>query len=105
MMQSDANMPKWDVALALLARDNFAHKGGPLSLEDFRSLAKQHAIRFDDIMETMFLLVIHGDWTYRDRSGHVQPLDQETLDHLYVKRRLSEQDVAAFDGGWEPNQT
>jgi hypothetical protein len=104
-MQSDENMPKWDVALASLARDACDHKGGPLSLEDFRGLARQHAIRFDDIMETMFLLVIHGQWSYRDRSGKIQRLGQETLDRLYVKRRLSEQDVAAFDGGWEPNQT
>ena len=53
----------------------------------------------------MFLLVIHGEWAYRDRLGQLQQLDQQTLDRLYVKRRLSEQDVAAFDGGWEPNQT
>jgi hypothetical protein len=104
-MQPDENMPKWDVALASLARDSYEHKGGPLSLEDFRGLARQHAIRFDDIMETMFLLVIHGEWAYRDRMGQLQQLDQQTLDSLYVKRRLSEQDVAAFDGGWEPNQT
>ena len=104
-MQPDENMPKWDVALASLARDSYEHKGGPLSLEDFRGLASQHAIRFDDIMETMFLLVIHGEWAYRDRMGQLQQLDQQTLDSLYVKRRLSEQDVAAFDGGWEPNQT
>jgi hypothetical protein len=104
-MQSDENMPKWDVALASLARDTYDHKGAPLTLEDFRNLARQHAIRFDDIMETMFLLVIHDQWSYRDSSGQTQALDQETLDRLYVKRRLSEQDVAAFDGGWEPNQT
>jgi hypothetical protein len=104
-MQSQEDMPKWDVALASLARDSYDHKGGPLSLEDFRSLARHHAMRFDDIMETMFLLVIHGEWAYRDRLGQLQQLDQQTLDNLYVKRRLSEQDVAAFDGGWEPNQT
>jgi hypothetical protein len=56
-------------------------------------------------METMFLLVIHDQWTYRDRSGHPQPIDQDALNQLYVKRRLSEPDVAAFDGGWEPAQT
>ena len=104
-MQSDDNMPKWDVALASLVADAYRHKGAPLALEDFRGLASQHAIRFDDIMETMFLLVIHGQWNYCDRSGQAQKLDQETLDRLYVKRRLSEQDVAAFDGGWTPNQT
>lgn len=104
-MPSDEKMPKWDVALESLARDACEHKGGPLHLGDFHDLAARHAIRFDDIVETMFLLVINGQWTYRDRSGHTQHLDQQTLDRLYVKRRLSEQDVAAFDGGWAPNQT
>ena len=104
-MQSDENMPKWDVALESLAGDAYQRKGGPLGLEDFRGLARQHAIRFDDIMETMFLLVIHDQWTYRDRSGHPQPIDQDALNQLYVKWRLSEPDVAAFDGGWEPAQT
>ncbi len=102
-MPSEENMPKWDVALASLARDTYAHKTAPLTLEDFRGLAREHAIRFDDIMETMFLLVIHGEWQYLDAAGHRQQLDQQTLDGLYVKRRLSEQDVAAFDGGWVPD--
>ena len=104
-MQSDENMPKWDVALASLAADTYHHKGAPLTLEDFRDLATQHAIRFDDIMETMFLLVIHDQWNYRDSSGRAHKFEQDTLDRLYVKRRLSEQDVAAFDGGWTPGQT
>jgi hypothetical protein len=104
-MQSDENMPKWDVALAALALDTYEHKGSPLTLHDFRGLASEHAIRFDDIMETMFLLVIHDQWSYVDSTGQVQRLDQQTLDNLYVKRRLSERDVAAFDGGWKPAQT
>ena len=104
-MQSDENMTKWDVALASLAADTYQHKGAPLTLDDFHGLARQHGIRFDDIMETMFLLVIHGQWNYRDSSGRAQKFEQDTLERLYVKRRLSEQDVAAFDGGWSPSQT
>mgnify|MGYP000408648948 CR=1 FL=1 len=104
-MASNQDMPKWDVAIASMAQDQFRKKTHPLTLDDFRSLAREHAMRLDDIMETMFLLVIHGEWAYRDRLGQLQQLDQQTLDRLYVKRRLSEQDVAAFDGGWEPNQT
>ena len=98
-------MPKWDVALAAMAQDACTRKGAPLTLEDVRELASRHAIRFDDIMETLFLLVIHGNWHYIDRNGHEQALDQNTLDGLYVKRRLSEKDLAAFDGGWAPRQT
>jgi hypothetical protein len=104
-MRLDEEMPKWDVALQGLAYDTYQHKGAPLTLEDFRNLANQHAIRFDDIMETMFLLVIHNVWHYLDNTGRLRRIDQQTLDDLYVKRRLSEEDVAAFDGGWKPAQT
>ena len=101
-MSSDENMPKWDVALAALASDEFRKKASPLTLNDFRNLATEHAIRLDDIMETMFLLAINREWVYTDRSGKQQPLDQETLDALYVKRRLSEKELATFDGTWQP---
>ncbi|VAW81100.1 hypothetical protein MNBD_GAMMA14-1569 [hydrothermal vent metagenome] len=103
-MPPEESMPKWDVALAAMARDACKHKAAPLTLDDFHHLAAEHAIRLDDIMETMFLLAINGEWRYTDTSGNEQPLDQETLDKLYVKRRLSEKDLATFDGGWEPRQ-
>jgi hypothetical protein len=102
-MPSNQDMPKWDVALASLAGDEYRKKSSPLSLDDFRNLAKEHTIRLDDIMETMFLLAIHDKWKYLDETGKHQPLDQETLDNLYVKRRLSETDLDAFNGGWQPN--
>jgi len=101
-MPSKEFLPHWDVALAALAKDAFEKKAAPLVLDDFRHLASEHAIRFDDIMESMFQLAIHGEWTYTDSSGSVQALDQATLDSLYVKRRLSEDDLGAFEGGWQP---
>jgi len=102
MAETEETMPKWDVALAGLAADEYRRKGAPLTQKDFRDLATQHAIRLDDIMETLFLLAINGEWRYADRNGQEQRLDQETLDSLYVKRRLSERDLAAFDGTWRP---
>lgn len=101
-MPSNENMPLWDVALASLAKEAFRNKAAPLVLDDFHDLAREHAIRFDDIMETLFQLVIHGEWKYTGRSGNEQSIDQPTLDGLYVKRRLSEEDLAAFDGSWQP---
>jgi len=101
-MASNQDMPKWDVALAALARDAFQKKAAPLVLDDFRHLASEHAIRFDDIMESMFQLAINGEWKYTDISGSERVLDQATLDGLYVKRRLSEEDLSAFDGNWQP---
>lgn len=102
MPDREENMPAWDVALAALAGDEYRKKDAPLILDDFQQLARLHAIRFDDIMETMFLLVINGEWSYTDRSGRAVEVTRETLDNLYVKRRLSEQDLQAFDGGWQP---
>jgi hypothetical protein len=101
-MPSDDNAPKWDVALASLAGDEYRRKSTPLTLDDFHRLAREHAIRLDDIMETLFLLAINGEWKYLDASGAEQTLTQETLDSLYVKRRLSETDLRSFDGGWMP---
>ena len=103
-MPTEESMPKWDVALAAMAHDACKQKAAPLTLEDFHQLAGEHAIRLDDIMETLFLLVIHGKWRYTDTSGAEQQLNQETLDNLYVKRRLSEDELATFDGGWQPRQ-
>jgi len=104
-MPLEEPMPKWDVALAAMAHDAWKQKGTPLTLGDFRDMASEHAIRLDDIMETLFLLVIHGEWRYTDTSGTERRLDQATLDSLYVRRRLSEKDLATFDGGWQPRQT
>jgi hypothetical protein len=59
-------------------------------------------MRLDDIMETMFLLAINGEWEYSNAAGEKQPLDQKTLDGLYIKRRLSEEDLNSFDGSWQP---
>jgi hypothetical protein len=81
-MTANDTPPKWDVALASLAEDAYKKKTTPLTMDDFHNLASKHSIRLDDIMETMFLLAIHGEWTYADSSGEPQLLDQETLDGL-----------------------
>jgi hypothetical protein len=101
-MSVNESMPRWDVALAALAADAYRKKAAPLTLEDFQNLAREHAIRFDDIMETLFLLVIHGVWSYHNPAGEHIHIDQQTLDGLYVKRRLSEADLSAYTGGWQP---
>lgn len=102
-MPSDEKKPKWDVALASLASDEYRKKSVPLRLDDFHAMAREHAIRLDDIMETIFLLTIHKQWKYVDAADKEQSIDQKTLDGLYVKRRLSEKDLEVFDGTWQPN--
>jgi len=94
--------PKWDVALASLIRDEYSKKGLPLKIENFNNLATAHAIRFDDIMETVFKLCVHGKWCYQDSEGKEQKFSSEDVDKLYVNARLYEKDVREFTGGWSP---
>ena len=96
-------LPKWDVALAALAREESAKLARPLRLADFHRLAAEYAIRFDDIMDTVFKLVIHGQWRYRDNRGVPHAITQATLDDLYVERRLRSEDLQVYDGEWAPS--
>ena len=98
----DVEITKWDVALAALAREECRLLGRALRLEDFQRLARSHAIRLDDLMVTLFELVIQGEWTYQDAEGQEQVFARETLDRLYVNRRLQEADLQAFTGSWQP---
>ena len=95
-------IPKWDVALEALTREECQHLGRPINQLDVRRLARQYAIRFDDIMITLFELVIHGKWVYLDADGCPQEITQEVLDGLYVNGRLEERDLVDFAGGWRP---
>ena len=98
----DREVSKWDVALEAMAQEEFRRQGRPLRLEDFQRLAHIHAMRLDDIMATLFELVIQGEWTYRDEQGQPREFGRETLDALYVKGRLREEDLRVFGGGWQP---
>lgn len=98
------DIPEWDVALAGLAEETFSTKGSGLKLIDFKKLAADYNIRLDDIMITMFQLVIHGEWTYENKDGKPQDITQDTLDNLYVNRRLTELDLQDFTGSWQPCQ-
>lgn len=97
-----AGVPNWDVALASLIRDECQSQGGSLSIADFSRLAREHAMRFDDIMETVFALCIHGQWRYTDADGNARPITQEEVNRLYVDRRLYEKDLREFNGNWSP---
>lgn len=98
----DEEVPQWDIALAALAREESQKLERPLTLADFRRLAGEYAIRFDDIMVTVFELCIHGEWEYRADTGALHPIEREAVDRLYVGGRLAEKDVAEFTGHWRP---
>ncbi|ALP52214.1 hypothetical protein Tel_03100 [Candidatus Tenderia electrophaga] len=94
----DVDVPAWDVALANLAKEEFDKKGAPLTLDDFTDLAKEYTIRLDDIMVTMFEMVIAGEWQYEGE----QRIERNTLNELYVGGRLHAKDLEPFSGGWRP---
>lgn len=98
----DEEIPKWDIALAALANEIFENGGKALALEDFKQVAVKYAIRFDDIMVTMFELCIHGQWQYQDADGSDRAISREEVDNLYVGGRLADADVAAYTGSWRP---
>ena len=98
-------IPKWDVALEALVKEEHEKLARPLYLDDFRRLAQQYTIRLDDIMVTLFELCIHGEWQYRDESGKPREITRELLDELTADRRLNEEDLKNFLGGWAPLNT
>jgi hypothetical protein len=95
--------PKWDVALEALARDESKKLSRPLQVEDFLRLAREHAIRFDDIMVTMFELVLNDEWTYLDGDQKPTAITRNEVNNLYVNGRLNDKDVREYDGYWSPN--
>lgn len=95
-------VPKWDVALEALAREEYYKKSIPLDVADLRRLALEYSIRFDDIVVTLFELCIYGEWQYRDNGGKVDEMTREKFDELTSAGRLKDKDLSGFDGGWAP---
>ena len=48
-------------------------------------------------------MAIYGEWQYVDAEGKEQPLDEEGLNNLYVKGRITAADLEAFNGLWQPS--
>jgi len=95
-------IPKWDVALEALVKEEHQKLGRLLSLDDFRRLAQQYTIRLDDIMVTLFELCVHGEWQYRGSDGKPQAITRGLLEELTAGGRLKDDDLKNFSGGWVP---
>ena len=98
----DEEVPKWDIALAALVNEEAGIMGQGLLIKDFQRLGEAHAIRFDDIMVTMFELVIQGEWKYEDADGLEKTITRDEVDKLYVGGRLADADVIQYVGLWSP---
>lgn len=98
----DEEVPKWDIALAALSKEEAEKLGHGLRIADFKRLAAEHSIRFDDIMVTMFELVINKEWRYEQPDGVERPIIRDEVEKLYVGGRLVEADVNEYVGLWTP---
>jgi hypothetical protein len=98
----DEEVPKWDIALAALAKEEAEKLGTGLRIAEFKRLAEEHAIRFDDIMVTMFELVINNEWRYENPAGTEKTISRDEVEKLYVGGRLVEADVVKYEGLWSP---
>lgn len=98
----EEEMPQWDVALAALITEKYQNKGKSLHNEDFQRLAEKYAIRFDDIMDTVLRLVIHGKWVYKDANDAVQPITQDEFEKMHKGGRLVRDDLKEYAGSWSP---
>ena len=79
-----------------------AQMDAPLNLEKLQSLAVDHAIRLGDILETLYLMAIYGDWQYIDADGKQKELDEEALQSMYAQGRIDKSNAEAFSGEWIP---
>jgi len=95
-------IPKWDVALEALVKEEHQKLGRPLVLDDFQRLAQQYTIRLDDIMVTLFELCIHGQWHYQSEGDGPREITRELLNELTAGGRLKDEDLKNFTGGWAP---
>jgi hypothetical protein len=98
--QFDEAIPEWDIALEALIREEQQKLGRPLVLGDFQRLCLKFVIRFDDMMETLFELVIRGKWAYYDEQGAPVTITREQFERLRCNGRIEVGDVRHFTGGW-----
>lgn len=101
-MQQLMSEPLWDEGLSSFLYGEYEKRQAPLELDDLRAFANENAVRIGDILETLFLMSIYGEWKYTNSDGEEQALDEEELNRMYAKGRLSDKDLAAFSGVWQP---
>jgi len=101
-MQQIMSAPLWDEGISLFLYGEYEKRQQPFTIEDLRGFANENAIRIGDILETLFLMSIYGEWKFTDKSGNETELDEDALNELYAKGRLSDEDLVAFEGEWQP---
>lgn len=101
MQQLQAD-PLWDEGISTFLLGEYDAKGEPLTIDDLQAYANKQAVRVGDLLETLFLMAIFGSWNYLNAEGKAETLNEDALDELYAKGRLSPEDLKAFSGVWMP---
>ena len=101
-MQQLMSEPLWDEGLSSFLYGEYEKRKTPLNLDDLRAFANENAVRIGDLLETLFLMSIYGEWKYTNTDGEDQMLDEDALNELYARGRLTDKDQAAFSGVWQP---
>jgi hypothetical protein len=101
-MQQVMPEPLWDEGISSFLYGEFEKTQQPLQSSDIQQFAKAQAVRVGDILETLFLMAIYGEWQYTDSEGNEKLLDENMLNALYAKGRISAEDLDEFDGLWSP---
>jgi len=94
--------PLWDEALEGLLVEAAQENESGLQVSDLKEISLENAIRIGDILETLFLMSIYGQWIYLDAVGEQEELDQKMMDDLFANGRVSADDLGHLDGAWKP---
>ena len=101
-MQKTKIDPLWDEGISTFLLGEYNRLQAPLSIHDLQSFANDRAVRIGDILETLFLMAIYGEWNHTSMDGVEQELNVLALDELYAKGCLSPEDLVEFEGLWSP---
>lgn len=102
-MQTLPIEPLWDEGISSYLLGEYAKRKQPLTMQDLELCAADQAVRVGDLLETLFIMAIYGEWTYANADGVPERLNEDALDDFYAKGRLSKEDLALFGGVWAPS--
>lgn len=102
MQHNTSPEPLWDEGISSFLLGEYDKRQEPLTIDDLQAFASDQAVRVGDMLETLFLMAIYGEWQYTDAEGHSLKLDEDALNKLYARGRLSPEDLADFRGLWSP---
>ncbi|MFT4727010.1 MAG: hypothetical protein ACI9UN_001505 [Granulosicoccus sp.] len=101
-MQTLPIEPLWDEGISSYLLGEYAKLQTPLTIQNIESCAVDQAVRVGDLLETLFIMAIYGEWTYTAADGVAETLNESALDDFYAKGRLNKDGLAAFSGVWAP---